>query len=234
VLLPGCLPPAPTPAANSDPPVHSSPQNAPSDACPVRRHESMQEVSNLEKKYRASRAGARDVGVKMIFSKALRSEASRQLLIRGSQPPNFTPPRPQPYQAWHGYRVTSAHHEEVGVSADGSASAPHPGVRGCRRCAAGGRRVSCTPYMNTCLRVNWFLMNIVYVFRNHKSASSAVARARGSPCLVACERVYETVSVFDTLFVCVSFEVGASEGCGVALHMRDECVWPYPRAYDGC
>jgi hypothetical protein len=45
----------------------------------------------------------------------------------GPHPPDFTPHGPQPCQAWHSYRVTSAHHEEVGVSADGHASAPPPG-----------------------------------------------------------------------------------------------------------
>jgi hypothetical protein len=35
---------------------------------------------------------------------------------------------PQPSRAWHGNRVTTAHHEEVGVSADGHASAPHFGA----------------------------------------------------------------------------------------------------------
>jgi hypothetical protein len=55
--------------------------------------------------------------------KAFRIEAFRQLLIRGLQPPDFTPPSPQPYHAWHGYRVTIAHHEEVGVSAVMHASA---------------------------------------------------------------------------------------------------------------
>jgi hypothetical protein len=35
----------------------------------------------------------------------------------------LTPPRPQPCQVWHGNRVTNAQHEEVGVSADGLASA---------------------------------------------------------------------------------------------------------------
>jgi hypothetical protein len=50
------------------------------------------------------------------------------LLIRGSQPPVFTPPSPQSCHAWHGYRVTSAHFEEVGVNADGHASAPPSGA----------------------------------------------------------------------------------------------------------
>jgi hypothetical protein len=36
----------------------------------------------------------------------------------------LTPPSPLPFQAKHGNRVTNAHHEEVGVSANGHASAP--------------------------------------------------------------------------------------------------------------
>jgi hypothetical protein len=46
------------------------------------------------------------------------------MMISGSQPPDFNPPSPQPRQASHGYRVTKAHQEEVGVSADGPTSAP--------------------------------------------------------------------------------------------------------------
>jgi hypothetical protein len=43
------------------------------------------------------------------------------------------PPSPQPCTAWHGYRVSNAHHEEVGVSADWLASAPPSGAAGgCR------------------------------------------------------------------------------------------------------
>jgi hypothetical protein len=40
------------------------------------------------------------------------------LLIRGSQPMDFTPPRPQPCRDWHSYRVTHTHNEAVGLSAD--------------------------------------------------------------------------------------------------------------------
>jgi hypothetical protein len=83
----------------SDPSVPSSPQNDPSDTYPACRHESFQEVSRLEKKYRTSRAGDLDDGVQIIYFKALRTKASRHVLIRGSQPPDFTPPSPQPCQA---------------------------------------------------------------------------------------------------------------------------------------
>jgi hypothetical protein len=49
----------------------------------------------------------------------------------------LTPPSPLLCQALHGNKVTNAHHEKGGVSADGHASAPPlPGRRGC---AAGGR-----------------------------------------------------------------------------------------------
>jgi hypothetical protein len=41
----------------------------------------------------------------------------------------FTPPSPQPCHAWRGYMDNNAHHEEVGVSADGHASAPPPGAQ---------------------------------------------------------------------------------------------------------
>jgi hypothetical protein len=36
----------------------------------------------------------------------------------------LTPPGLLPCEAWHGNRATIAHHEEVGVSADGPRSAP--------------------------------------------------------------------------------------------------------------
>jgi hypothetical protein len=35
----------------------------------------------------------------------------------------LTPPSPLPCHAWHSYKVTITYHEEVGVSADGHASA---------------------------------------------------------------------------------------------------------------
>jgi hypothetical protein len=54
----------------------------------------------------------------------------------------LTPPSPLPRHEWHGYGVTSAHHEEVGVSADGHASAPP--LRGRRHCAACGRQPTCS------------------------------------------------------------------------------------------
>jgi hypothetical protein len=38
------------------------------------------------------------------------------------------------------------------------------------------------------------------------------------------------MSEFDAILVCVSFEVGVSEGCGLALNLRDECVGPCPYA----
>jgi hypothetical protein len=47
------------------------------------------------------------------------------LLIARMRAARFTPPSSQPCQAWHGYRATNTtHHEEIGVSADGHASAP--------------------------------------------------------------------------------------------------------------
>jgi hypothetical protein len=50
-----------------------------------------------------------------------------------------SPPSHRPCHAWHGNRVTSAHPDDVGVSADGNASAPPPGRL---RCAAGGQHLS--------------------------------------------------------------------------------------------
>jgi hypothetical protein len=49
--------------------------------------------------------------------------ASRQLMIPriAAVGTSFSP---LPCQAWHGYRVTSAHRVEVEVGADGPASAP--------------------------------------------------------------------------------------------------------------
>jgi hypothetical protein len=65
--------------------------------------------------------------------------ASRQLLI-----PRFaavdTSFSPLPCQAWHGYGVTSAHRVEVEVGAAPTGLRAHP-LRGCRRCAAGGRHL---------------------------------------------------------------------------------------------
>jgi hypothetical protein len=58
-------------------------------------------VSSHEKKYRTSRAEDLDAGVHIIFLKGPRTEAFRQLKIRGSQPPVFTPPSPQPGQVFH-------------------------------------------------------------------------------------------------------------------------------------
>jgi hypothetical protein len=40
----------------------------------------------------------------------------------------FTPPSPQLCHIWHACKFTIAHHEEVGVSADGPASAPPSGA----------------------------------------------------------------------------------------------------------
>jgi hypothetical protein len=77
----------------------SSPPNDPRDTCLARRPESMHGASSLEKESRISREGDHDVGVLRIFLKAFRNESFRQLLIRGSQPPNFTPPSLQPCQA---------------------------------------------------------------------------------------------------------------------------------------
>jgi hypothetical protein len=34
--------------------------------------------------------------------------------------------------------------------------------------------------------------------------------------------------VFDVVLLGVGFEVRVSVGCGVALWLRDECVWPSP------
>jgi hypothetical protein len=66
--------------------------------------------------------------VLIIFLKALCTLASRHLLIARIAAVGFTPPGPQPCQALYGYRVANAHHEEVGVSADGAASAPPYGA----------------------------------------------------------------------------------------------------------
>jgi hypothetical protein len=64
--------------------------------------------------------------VHMIRSIALCNEASRHLHITWIAGVEFIPPNPPPCQAWHGCRVTIAHHEEVGVSADGHANMTHP------------------------------------------------------------------------------------------------------------
>jgi hypothetical protein len=59
---------------------------------------------------------------------------------------------------------------------------------------------------------------------NEKSAPFKAAGARRALCLVISER--GCMRVFDVVFVCVSFGVGVSEGCGLALCLRDECVGP--------
>jgi hypothetical protein len=94
-------------------PVLSSPSKEPSDTCPACKHESIQGSSNIEKEYRTSRAGDLDPRVQLIFSKALSIEASQQLMIRESQPPDFTPLSPQPCQVWHDYRGTNAHNDSL-------------------------------------------------------------------------------------------------------------------------
>jgi hypothetical protein len=97
---------------------------------PARGHESTRGVCSVEKKYQTRGAEDLDASLLIVFLKALRTEASRHLRIRGSQPPDFIPLCPQSCHAWHGYRVTIAYHEEVGVSADGLASAPPSGAAG--------------------------------------------------------------------------------------------------------
>jgi hypothetical protein len=92
---PNCPPTTSTPVANSNPSVPSPPPNDPSDIGPARRMKRMHGASSLEKKYRTSRAGYLDASLHITFQKSLRSEASRQL-VRGPQPPGFTPPSPQP------------------------------------------------------------------------------------------------------------------------------------------
>jgi hypothetical protein len=50
------------------------------------------------------------------------------MLITRIATAGFTPPSAQPCKAGHGYRATNAHHEEMGVSADGHVSAPTSGA----------------------------------------------------------------------------------------------------------
>jgi hypothetical protein len=124
LLLPGRMSPPPTPATNSDPRVPSSPPKYALDTDPTHGKECILGVSNHEKKYRTSRAGDLDASVHIIQFNAPRTKAPRQLLIRGLYLPYFNPPSPQPYKTLHGYTVTNAHYEEVGVTADVHASAP--------------------------------------------------------------------------------------------------------------
>jgi hypothetical protein len=70
-----------------------------------------------------SRAGDIGASVQVICLKALRIEAPQQLLIARIADAGVTPPNPQPCHARYGYRVTNAHHDEVGVSADMPTSA---------------------------------------------------------------------------------------------------------------
>jgi hypothetical protein len=66
--------------------------------------------------------------------------------------------------------------------------------------------------MNSCLCVNWTLVNDVSFLWKVKSAPSAAARARKAPCLVVCER---GVWVCLVMYVCASvFEVGVPVGRG--------------------
>jgi hypothetical protein len=64
--------------------------------------------------------------------------ASRHLLIAQITSVGFTPPSPEPCQAWHDYRVTNAHHEEGGGECRRACECTTP--RGRRCCVAGGRR----------------------------------------------------------------------------------------------
>jgi hypothetical protein len=128
LLLPDYPPLAPTPAANSNPYAPFPPPKSYRDTCPVRERESIQGVSGDAKKHRTSRAEDLGVGVNIMFLKCIRTGASRQVLIAQIAAAGVTPPSPQPSHALHGYRVTSAQHEEVRVSADGHASAPSFGA----------------------------------------------------------------------------------------------------------
>jgi hypothetical protein len=58
-----------------------SPQDSSSDIGPVHRHEGIRGVSSIEKKHRTSRPGDLDVGIHILFQKAFRTEAPRQLYI---------------------------------------------------------------------------------------------------------------------------------------------------------
>jgi hypothetical protein len=60
----------------------------------------------------------------IIFLKALRTETSPHLVIPRIAAAGSTSPNPQPCEGWPVYRATSTHHEEVGVSTKGYASAP--------------------------------------------------------------------------------------------------------------
>jgi hypothetical protein len=82
---------------------------------------------------RHARAGDLDACVHSSFLKALHTGGSRQPLIVRIALPEFLP-----YQAWHGYGVTNAHHWEVEVWAGQPASIPP--LSGRRRCDAGGGR----------------------------------------------------------------------------------------------
>jgi hypothetical protein len=54
----------------------------------------------------------------------LKKSRIHALVDRADHNCRLTPPSPRPCQAWHGNRVTGVHHKEVGLSADGLASAP--------------------------------------------------------------------------------------------------------------
>jgi hypothetical protein len=118
-----------------------------SDKGPARGHESIRGVSSLEKTYRTNRAGHIDAGVQVTLKSHPYSSfpysSSSVELIRVLQPPDFTPPSSQPCQAWHGYRVTNAHHVEVGVSADGHASAPFSEATAAAPPAGAKQKVTC-------------------------------------------------------------------------------------------
>jgi hypothetical protein len=77
--------------------------------------------------------------VRLVFSKAFRTEAFRQLLIARIIAAGFIPPSPQPCQAWHGHsKVTSSYYEEVRVSRRACERTPFWGRH---ICAAGGRLI---------------------------------------------------------------------------------------------
>jgi hypothetical protein len=103
VLLPGRPPRAPTPAANSNPPVPSSPPKYPQGTGPARRHYSILGVSSLENKNRTSRLGDLGVGVHKYLQKLSVPSLPDIRQSRGSQLPES--PHLAPNRAKYGTAI---------------------------------------------------------------------------------------------------------------------------------
>jgi hypothetical protein len=113
VMLHGCPTPTPTPHPSASQSV-SSAKNKFGDISPATLSRKYLGIFSRENQFGPTE---REILVFKVYGKYFerpRNMVSRQLLIVQITTAGFTPPSPQPWQAWHGYRAINAHHEEVG------------------------------------------------------------------------------------------------------------------------